>query len=77
MLQRLLLICVLLCVGLYNASAQTILDFEAPATSTTFQYFGSTLDGQLTQTVANPFPGGLNTSASVLFLTLTPARRST
>ncbi len=53
-------------VGLLNVSAQTILDFETPATSTTFQYFGSSIDGQLTQTIANPNPSGLNTSATVL-----------
>ncbi|HND87539.1 MAG TPA: T9SS type A sorting domain-containing protein [Saprospiraceae bacterium] len=47
-------------------SAQTILDFEAAATSTTFQYFGSSIDGQLTKTLPNPHPGGLNTSATVL-----------
>lgn len=45
----------------------TILDFEAPATSTTFQYFGSTLDPQLSQVVANPNPTGINTSDSVLW----------
>lgn len=56
----------LLCMGLQNASAQTILDFESPATSTTFQYFGSTIDGQLTQTLANPNASGINTSATVL-----------
>lgn len=55
-----------LCVGLQNASAQTILDFETPATSTNFQYFGSSIDGQLSQTIANPNPTGLNTSATVL-----------
>lgn len=56
----------LLCVGFQNATAQTILDFESPASSTTFQYFGSTIDGQLTQTLANPNPSGVNTSATVL-----------
>jgi hypothetical protein len=44
----------------------TILDFETPGTGTTFQYFGSTLDGTLTQTVANPDATGANTSANVL-----------
>ncbi|MEO6039403.1 MAG: T9SS type A sorting domain-containing protein, partial [Saprospiraceae bacterium] len=43
-----------------------ILNFEAPATSTTFQYFGSTIDGQLSNTIANPNATGLNTSATVL-----------
>lgn len=54
------------CVGMQSTIAQTILDFETPATSTTFQYFGSSIDGQLTQTLANPNPTGLNTSATVL-----------
>lgn len=44
----------------------TILDFETPGTGTTFQYFGSSLDGTLTQTVANPDATGANTSANVL-----------
>jgi hypothetical protein len=44
----------------------TVLDFEAPETSTNFQYFGSTIDGQLTQVTANPAPGGINTSDSVV-----------
>lgn len=56
----------LLCVGHFAASAQIILDFEAAATSTTFQYFGSSIDGQLTKTLPNPNATGLNTSATVL-----------
>ncbi len=44
----------------------TILDFESAGTGTTFQYFGSTLDGTLTNTVANPDATGINTSANVL-----------
>jgi hypothetical protein len=51
--------------GLLTAQT-TILDFETPATSTTFQYFGSSLEGQLSTTVANPNPSGDNTSATVL-----------
>lgn len=47
-------------------SQTTILDFETPATSTTFQYFGSPLDGSLTETIANPNPSGINTSSNVL-----------
>lgn len=43
----------------------TILDFETPASSTTFQYFGSTLDGTLTDVIPNPNPTGINTSDSV------------
>ncbi len=46
-------------------SQTTILDFEAPATSTTFQYFGSSLEGTLTSVIANPASGGINTSAMV------------
>lgn len=50
----------------FCVSAQTtILDFETPATSTVFQYFGSSLEGTFTQNVANPAPGGINTSATV------------
>lgn len=48
------------------ATGQTvILDFESAATSTSFQYFGSNLDGSLNNTVANPNPSGINTSATV------------
>jgi hypothetical protein len=66
MTKRFTLFLACMVVGLLNVSAQTILDFETPATSTTFQYFGSAIDGQLTQTIANPNPSGLNTSATVL-----------
>ncbi len=48
------------------ANAQTtILDFEAPATSTLFQYFGSSLDGTLNEVIPNPNPSTINTSGSV------------
>ena len=43
----------------------TILDFETAETTTTFQYFGSSLDGTLNQVVPNPDPTGINTSANV------------
>ncbi len=43
-----------------------ILDFETPATGTNFQYFGSPLDGTLTEIIANPNPTGINTSDDVL-----------
>ena len=49
-----------------SVTCSPVLDFENPATSTTFQYFGSTIDGQLSNTVANPNTTGLNTSATVL-----------
>ncbi|MBK8110939.1 MAG: T9SS type A sorting domain-containing protein [Saprospiraceae bacterium] len=58
-------ICMVLLV-LSGVNAQTtILDFEDPATSTTFQYFGSPLDGSLNEIIDNPAPGGINASARV------------
>ncbi len=42
-----------------------LLDFETPATSTNFQYFGSVLEGELNNVVDNPDPTGLNTSLTV------------
>lgn len=42
-----------------------IFDWETPATSTDFQYFGSTLDGQVTTVINNPNATGVNTSARV------------
>lgn len=58
-------IIVLVCV-VASASAQTtILDFEAPGTSTVFQYFGSSLDGTFNQVIANPNATGINTSSMV------------
>ena len=50
----------------FSLTAQTtILDFESDATSTTFQYFGSTLEAELTTIIANPDASGINTSAMV------------
>lgn len=61
-----LLLSFLMIFGLASLSAQvTILDFEAPETSTTFQYFGSTLEGATNNIIANPNPSGVNTSAMV------------
>lgn len=55
------------CLAVVLGSAQTtILDFETPASSSGFQYFGSNLDGSLTQTIANPNPAGINTSSTVV-----------
>ncbi len=52
----------------YNINAQlectTLFDFES--LSTDFQYFGSSLDGQLTTVIPNPNPTGINTSSDVL-----------
>lgn len=53
------------CVVSLTTAQTTILDFETPETSTTFQYFGSSIDGSLNQVVANPNPTGENTSATV------------
>jgi Glycogen recognition site of AMP-activated protein kinase/Secretion system C-terminal sorting domain len=43
----------------------TVLDFESAAKSTTFQYFGSSLEPQLTGVIDNPDKTGINTSAKV------------
>jgi Secretion system C-terminal sorting domain len=57
----------LCCLFMSNvASAQiTILDFESAPKSTTFMYFGSTLEPMLTNTIPNPDKTGINTSANV------------
>ena len=57
-------------------SAVVILDFENPETSTGFQYFGSTIDGEFTDVIANPNPSGINTSDSVTVY-LKPANSQT
>lgn len=50
-----------------SSNAQTVLyDFEAPETSTTFQIFGSALEGTLTTVIPNPDATGVNTSANVM-----------
>ena len=64
MKQRLLFFTLLLMSGFLTAQT-TILDFESDSTSTTFQYFGSTLEGQLNALIANPDPSGINTSDTV------------
>ncbi len=54
------------CLTVSGLFAQTtILDFETPATTTTYQYFGSSLEGSLNNVIANPDPSGLNTSSMV------------
>jgi len=58
-------VCTLL-LTMGSLKAQTvILDFESAATSTTFTYFGSPLDGSPTTVIANPNATGINTSANV------------
>jgi len=61
-----LLLTFLVMASLCTLNAQTtILDFESPATSASFQYFGSSLEGALNTTIANPDVSGINTSATV------------
>lgn len=49
-----------------EAECNTILDFDSASTSTTFQIFGSSLDGSLTPIIANPAPDAVNSSDSVV-----------
>lgn len=42
-----------------------IIDFETPETTTQFQYFGSSLEPELTEVIMNPNPTGINTSDNV------------
>jgi Secretion system C-terminal sorting domain len=57
----------LVCLCLTGLTAQTtILNFEAPATSTVFSYFGGSNAGGTTTVVANPSATGINTSANVM-----------
>lgn len=61
--QLLLLVFTFLTIAL---GAQVIYDFETPQTSTEFQNFGSSLEGVLSATIANPNPTGINQSANVV-----------
>src|SRR5688500_5089104 len=65
MIKQLLSLVMLLFVTGFVQAQTVILDFEGSSTATTFQYFGSTLDGTLTQIVPNPNPEGENTSSLV------------
>ena len=65
MIKNLLAFLFMVCVVTFTTAQTTILDFETPGTSTTFQYFGSTIDGSLNQVIANPNPTGENTSSMV------------
>jgi hypothetical protein len=65
-MKRILLFTLCLVFAVVTVRSQTtILDFEAAATSTTFQYFGSPLDGSSNEVIANPNPTGINTSSMV------------
>ena len=54
----------MMCVFTLNAQT-TILDFETAETSTSFAYFGSTLENTSNQIIANPDASGINTSSMV------------
>ncbi|MCC7244622.1 MAG: hypothetical protein IT269_02995, partial [Saprospiraceae bacterium] len=66
MKKSLLVVLAAMFVVVLSQAQTTILDFETAASSTTFQYFGSPIDGSLTETIANPNPAGINTSGTVL-----------
>lgn len=59
----------ILAFGLFTimgySQSVVLLDFETPATSTNFQYFGSVLEGETNNIIANPDASGLNTSSMV------------
>ncbi len=69
MIKNLLSVLILLFAVVFAKSQTTILDFEAAGTSTTFQYFGSGLDGSLNEIIPNPDPSGENTSSTVASFT--------
>jgi hypothetical protein len=59
----------LFCLFMANSlSAQIVIDFESPATSTNYNGFG----GAFVNIIANPDPSGINTSATVAELNETP-----
>ncbi len=67
---RILLAIFLLSIFSLTVDAQTvILDFETTETSTTFQSFGNSQEGVISEPVTNPNPSGDNTSATVLAYT--------
>ena len=69
MMKNVLLLSACLLIGLFRPAfgqvETVILDFEDAATTTPFFYFGSSIDGTLNQTIANPDPSGINLSDSV------------
>ncbi|MBK9984818.1 MAG: T9SS type A sorting domain-containing protein [Saprospiraceae bacterium] len=69
MIKNLLSILSFLFVVAYAEAQTTILDFETAGTSTTFQYFGSGLDGSLNQIIPNPDASGEDTSSMVASFT--------
>jgi|GEM_PF-575192 len=69
-----LLLTFVMMFGVFTLHAQTtILDFESPATTADFEFFGSSIaPGPMNITIANPAPGGINTSANVAEFTKPP-----
>jgi hypothetical protein len=66
MKKNLLLLCFTFLLLSKSIVAQiTILDFESAPKTTTFQYFGSSLEPQLTGVINNPDKTGINTSEKV------------
>jgi len=64
-MKQLLLMCLFFAsVGVF--AQVTILDFETPATSTSFQAFGGTVEGVVYDPIPNPDATGINTSANVI-----------
>jgi hypothetical protein len=55
----------LLSLQMHAQTTTTVLDFETPARSAAFQYFGSSLEPTTTAVVNNPVSSGINTSAKV------------
>ena len=65
-MKKLLQLCLMLAFLPSIVFSQTvILDFETTETSTVFQYFGSTLENEVSSVIANPDASGINTSAMV------------
>ena len=66
-MKQILLLVFALCSVHFLGAQTLILDFENAATSTSYGYFGSSLEGPLRQApIANPDPSGINTSDSVM-----------
>lgn len=61
----LLFICLCVAATSFAQATHNILNFQSPTYSTTFQYFGSSLEGTLTEVVTNPAPSSGNTSSKV------------
>jgi len=65
MKRNLLVLSAMLVFSSLAISQTTILDFEAAATSTQFQFFGGALEGIVGDVIDNPNSSGINTSSKV------------